>query len=123
MDIKTKNLTGLALITLLAASLAVPSVAQAGGGRHGHHDRHDHHDRHGHHDHHNRHHHHDHHRHSGGQVHIYSQPPVYYQQQYYPQQYYPQPQYNYYPPAPVYITPPRVSMGINAGNVDFMLRY
>ncbi|SFU32150.1 hypothetical protein SAMN05216339_101334 [Nitrosomonas eutropha] len=119
MNVKTKKLIGLALTTLLTVSLAVPSLVHADRGHRGHHhhDHHDHHDRHRHH-HHN---HHDHHRHSGGQVHIYSQPPVYYQQ------YYPQPQYNYnnnyYPPAPVYVVPPRVNMGINTGNVDFMLRF
>ncbi len=113
MNIKTGNLTGLALGTLLAVSLAVPSVVYAGGGHRGHHDHHDHHDHHRHHDHY------DNYWRSGGQVRIYSQPPVYYQQQYYPQ-----PQYNYYPPAPVYVVPPpRVSVGVNTPNVDFMLRY
>lgn len=112
MNAKIKQLIGLSFTILLTASLAAPSLVHADRGHRGHdhgHDRHHHH-----HDHHN---HHDHHRHSNGHVHIYNQPPVYYQQ------YYPQPQYNYYSPAPVYVVPPRVNMGINTGNMDFMLRF
>lgn len=119
MNTTTRNLTGLALITFLAVNLAVPSLAQAGRGGHDH----DHGHRHHHH-----HDHHDHHRHSRGYVQIYNQSPAYIQ-----------PQYGYYQPAPVYVAPPppvyiapapvymapppRVMMGINTGNVDFMLRY
>lgn len=105
MDIKIKKWIGLILTSLLMANLAVPSLAQAGRGGH-------HYDRHGHHDHH---------RHSNRYLHIYSQPPVYYQQRYPQVQY--NYNYNYYPPAPVYVVPPRVNMGINTGNMDFMLRF
>lgn len=108
MDIKIKKWIGLILTSLLMVYLAVPSLAQAGRG--GHHDHH--YDRHGHHDHH---------RHSNRYLHIYSQPPVYYQQRYPQAQY--NYNYNYYPPAPVYVVPPRVNMGINTGNMDFMLRF
>jgi hypothetical protein len=105
MSIQTKKLTGLVLITLLTIILTAPSLAHADRGHHrGHH--------HGHH-------HHKHHSHFNGYV--YSQPRGYYQP------YYPQPQYNYnynyYPPAPVYAVPPQMMMGINTGNVDFMLRF
>ncbi|MBS0422854.1 MAG: hypothetical protein JSR71_00105 [Proteobacteria bacterium] len=104
MSTQTKKLTGLVLITLLAINMAAPSLARADRG------------------HHHRHHHHNH---SNGYV--YSQQPRYYQP------YYPQPQYsyNYYPapvyaPAPVYVPaplPPQMIMGINTGNMDFMLRF
>jgi len=111
MSTKIKNLTGLALITLLTVNLMTPSLVHAGKGasrgHHGH--QHRHYDRH------------DHRRHSGGHIHIYNQaPPAYYRQ------YYPQPrQYGYYPPvpAPVYVVPPQRMMGINTGRVDFMLRF
>jgi len=109
---KTRNLTGLILTGLLTASLTMSSIAHADRG-HRHHRHHDHH-RHHHHDRH------DHHRHSGGHVHIYNQAPAYYRQNY------PQPQqYGYYPPvpAPVYVVPPQMMMGINTGRVDFMLRF
>jgi len=112
MDIKTKKWIGLASTVFLTISLATPSLVQADKGHHGHHGHH--------HEHHNHHSHHDH-RHSDRYVRIYSQPPVYYQQ------HYPQPQhnynYNYYPPAPVYVVPPQVNMGINTRNIDFMLRF
>lgn len=105
MSIQTKKLTGLVLITLLTIILTAPSLAHAGRGHH--------------HRHHHGHHHHKHHSHFNGYV--YSQPRGYYQP------YYPQPQYNYnynyYPPAPVYAVPPQMMMGINTGNVDFMLRF
>ncbi|ABI59612.1 hypothetical protein Neut_1364 [Nitrosomonas eutropha C91] len=119
MNVKTKKLIGLALTTLLTASLATPSLAHADRGHHGH--SHHKHKRHKHKHHHHHHHDHDHHRHSNGHMHIYSQPPVYYQQ-HYPQSQYNY-NYNYYPPAPVYVVPPRMNMGISAGNVDFMLRF
>lgn len=109
MSTQTKKLAGLVLITSLTIGLAIPSLAQAGRGHHGH----------GHRGHHHGHHHHKHHSHFNGYV--YSQPRGYYQP------YYPQPQYNYnysyYPPAPVYAVPPQMMMGINTGNVDFMLRF
>lgn len=105
MSTTTKKLTGLAVIALLSVNLAAPSLAHADRGHH--------------HRHHHGHHHHKHHNHFNGYV--YSQPRGYYQP------YYPQPQYNYnysyYPPAPVYAVPPQMMMGINTGNMDFMLRF
>lgn len=101
---QTKKLIGLILINLLVACLAAPSVAVAKRGHN--HYRH----------HHHKHHHHNQHR--FGHVQIYRQAPRYHQR------YYPQPQYNYYAPAPVYISPPpQFRMGISTGNMDFMLRY
>lgn len=121
MSIKTKSLTGLALVTLLAVNLMTPSLVHAGKGAgkgHHHHRHYQHQYQHQHHHYYGRH---DHRRHSGGHVHIYNQvPPAYYRQ------YYPQPQqYGYYPPvpAPVYVVPPQMMMGINTGKVDFMLRF
>lgn len=102
---QTRKPIGLILISLLVACLAAPSVAVAKRGHN--HYRHHHHK---HHTHHNQH--------RFGHVQIYRQAPIYYQQ------YYPQPQYNYYAPAPVYISPPpQFRMGISTGNMDFMLRY
>ncbi|QOJ23997.1 MAG: hypothetical protein HRU78_10355 [Gammaproteobacteria bacterium] len=105
MSTTTKKLTSLAAIALLSVNLAAPSLAHADRGHH--------------HRHHHGHHHHKHHSHFNGYV--YSQPRGYYQP------YYPQPQYSYnysyYPPAPVYAVPPQMMMGINTGNVDFMLRF
>lgn len=106
MDIKTKRRIGLVLTTLLTVSLTAPSLVHAGKGDH-------------HHRHYNRHH--DHHRHANRSLHIYNKPPVYYQQRYPQAQY--NYNYNYYPPASVYVVPPRVNMGINTGNMDFMLRF
>lgn len=111
MNIKIKNLTGLALITLLTVNLMAPSLVYAGKGANrgyaGHGQHHRYYDRH-----------HDHRRHSGRHMRIYNRAPAYYQQ------YYPQPQqYGYYPPAPVYVVPPQIMMGINTGRMDFMLRF
>ena len=113
MSTKITKQTSLLLISLLAIGLTIPSLVHADRGHH--------------HRHHHGHHHHHHHNHVNGYV--YSQPPGYYQP------YYPQPQYsynyNYYPapvyaPAPAYAPaplPPQMIMGINTGNVDFMLRF
>lgn len=103
MGIQTTKMTNFLSIVLLAICLATPSLAQAGRGHRGHgHDRH-----HGHH-------HLKHHNHFNGYG--YSQPRGYYRP------YYPQPQYNHYP-APVYVPPPQMMMGIGGGHMDFMLRF
>ncbi len=110
MDTRTNKLTTLAAVVLLAFALTTPSLAEAGKGRHGHGHGHGHHHRHQHHGHH--HHHHD------GYGYVYSQPRYY-------QPYYPQPRVNYYNvyPAPVYVPPPQLMMGIGTGNMDFMIRF
>ena len=110
MNIHTQKITGVAAVMMMAINLAVPSLVHADRGHH--HHKH-------HHGHHHRHHHHDHHHYNHVDAYLYSQPRGYYQQ------YYPQPQYNYsyYPPAQVYAMPPQMMMGINTGNMDFMLRF
>lgn len=100
METRKTTLISLLLIILMAFALTAPTSAQADRG-HGH--------RHHHHGHHHHHHY------SGGYNYIYSQPRGYYRP------YYPQPQYYY--PAPVYAPPPQMMMGINTGNVDFMIRF
>lgn len=96
MDTRTKKLTSMFLIVLLALTLTAPTLAEAGRKHH-------------HHGHHHHHHHH------GGYSYIYSQPPGYYRP------YYPQPQYYY--PAPVYAVPPQVIMGVDTGHASFMIRF
>ena len=103
METKRIKLSGLMLAVCLAVTLAAPSLAQAGRGHHRHHHHHDH----GHHRHHQ-------HFIGGGDNYGYSQP----------RGYYPPAQYNYnYYPAPVYVVPPQMMMGINTGNMDFMIRF
>lgn len=101
METRKIKLSSLMLAVCLAVTLATPSLAQAGRGHHRHH--HHHHD-------------HGHHRHQhfigGGYNYGYSQP----------RGYYPPAQYNYYP-APVYVVPPQMMMGIGTGNMDFMIRF
>ncbi|BBL34032.1 hypothetical protein Nstercoris_00261 [Nitrosomonas stercoris] len=109
MNIKIKKQIALALSLLLAVGLAMPSVAHAGK-RYSHHQHYKQPKRHV-----NQHRHH--------HVKKYVPVPVYRQPSIYYQQYYPQPQYNYYSPAPVYVVPPQVNMGIHSGNVDLRLRF
>lgn len=110
MNAKIKKPINLIAVSLLVAGLAMPSLVQAGN-NHSHQKHYKQPQQHF-----NQH---KHHSHSKKYVQVYRQPPVYYQP-YYPQ---PQYQYNYYSPAPVYVVPPRVNMGINTGNMDFMLRF
>ena len=70
MDTRTKKLTSMFLIVLLALTLTAPSLAEAG-----------------------RKHHHQGHHHHGGYSYIYSQPPGYYRPYPQPQYYYPAPVY------------------------------
>lgn len=102
METRKIKLSGLILALCLAVTLAAPSLAQAGRGHHRHHHHHDH----------------GHHRHQhfigGGYNYGYSQP----------RGYYPPAQYHYtYYPAPVYVVPPQMMMGIGTGSMDFMIRF
>lgn len=98
---------------LLVATLALPTLAEAGRSHH----------RHGHgHGHSHHHHKHSHQHHLSGYNMIHNQPRGYYNRHYYLQPRYSN-NYNYYPAAPAYGYPPNVMVGINAGNASFMLRY
>jgi len=78
-------------VSLIALTLATPTLVQAGRGHH--------------HGHHHGHRHHNHH--LNGYM-MYNQPRIQYRS------YYPQPSYNYYP-APVYVQPSMIGGGINYG--------
>ncbi len=102
MKTRTKMNTPVKLLSalLLSVALAVPMVAEAKKGHHHrHHAHHHHHHHHGHHRHHHRHNHHNH----------YNTQNIYYNQP-------------YYPPVPVYgAAPGRYFLGVNTGNVGFVL--
>jgi hypothetical protein len=118
MNTKIKKQVTLALGWLLVTGLAMPAVAHTGKS-HSHHKHYEQSRRHfNQHKHKHKHKHNKHsHRYVNKHVPAYRQPSVYYQQ------YYPQPQYNYYSPAPVYVVPPQVNMGVRAGDMDFRLRF
>ncbi len=104
MKIRTKINTSVRLLSamLLSVALAVPMVAEAKKGHHHRHHAHHHHHHHHHHGHHRHHHRHNHHNHYNTQNIYYNQP--------------------YYPPVPVYgAAPGRYFLGVNTGNVGFVL--
>lgn len=120
-----KNPINLLIVFLLGLILVIPAVVTAGKGHHRHDDHHydnHHYDRHDHgYNRHNRHSHRHYRSHNQPRGYYYNQPRYNIGYNQYPQRGYNG--YNNYYPSQPYGYPPNVSLGINAGNTSFMLRY